>query len=166
MASHVHPYVEEERHAGPEHDLEDEQLEADGCGLAEEDPGGVDAREAKAVPGSLARLDGHAALNREHGREENGDPEDARCGGPEWGGVGPDGKSQEDQDQDGERHDLPQGDPGPCFDPQVLAGHENCVTPHATPPWCLAPRRNPPRAPRRGRGGGLPPLRRSPDPRS
>ena len=51
------------------------------------------------------------------------------------GGVGPDGKGQEDEDEDGERHDLPQGDPGPRLDPQVLAGHENCVMPHGTPPW-------------------------------
>ena len=131
---HVHPHVEEERHAGPQHDLEHEQLEADGGRLAEEDPGRVDAREPKAVPGALARLDGHAALNRQHGGEEHGDPEDARCGVPQRGGVGPDGEGQEDEDEDGEGHDLPQGDPGPCFDPQVLAGHQKRVTPHATPP--------------------------------
>ncbi len=50
---HVDAHVEEERHPGPEHDLEHEELQAHGGRLAQEDAGRVDAREAQSVPGAL-----------------------------------------------------------------------------------------------------------------
>ena len=88
----MHPDVEEERHAGPQNDLEHQKLQPHRGGLAEKDPGRIDPRESEPVAGPFARLDGHAPLNGQHGGEEHGDPEDARRGMAERGRVGPDGE--------------------------------------------------------------------------
>ena len=91
---HVDPHVEEEGHAGPQDDLERQELEPDRGRLAQEDPGRVDAREAKPVARALARLDGDAALNRQHRREQQRHPEDPRRGVAQRGLVGSDGERE------------------------------------------------------------------------
>ena len=117
-------HVEEEGHTGPEHDLEHQELQAHGGRLAEKDAGRVDPREPQPVSGPFTRLDGHAPLNGQHGGEQHGDPEDARRGVPQRGTVGADGEGDQDEHQHGEGDHLPQPDPRPCFDPEVLAGHQ------------------------------------------
>ncbi len=110
------------------------ELQPDRRRLAEEDPGRVDAREAQAVTGALARLDGDAALNRQHGREEQRHPEDPGGGVAQRRLVRADGKRQQHEDEDGEGDDLPQPHAGARLDPQVLARHQHGVMPHGWPP--------------------------------
>ena len=120
----------------------------DGSRLAQEDPRRVDAREPQPVARALPGLDGHAALNGEHRREEQGDPEDARRGVAERRLVRADGEGQQDEHEDGEGDDLPEGDPGPGLNAEVLAGHQHRVMPHGWPPRRAPTRRAPPPAPR------------------
>ena len=62
----------------PEHDLDQHQLDRDGRGLAEKDPGRVEPRQAQAVPGPVGRLDGEAALHGQQRAQQHCHPEQAR----------------------------------------------------------------------------------------
>ena len=81
---HADVHVEEEGHAAPQDDLERQQLDLNRGRLAEEDTGRVDAREPEPVARAFAGLDGDAALDSQHGREQQGDPEDP---GAAWRSV-------------------------------------------------------------------------------
>ena len=105
--------------------------DGDGRRLAEEDPGRVDARQAQAVPGALAGLDGEAALGGEHGGEQHGQPEQpgrGRAAGRP--APGPSAKAKSTRARTANGHHLPQRDPGAQLDAQVLAGDQQGVTPH------------------------------------
>ena len=118
----------------PQDELQRQQLQTDRRRLAEEDAGRVDAREPQAVARALARLDGDAALNGQHGREEQRHPEDPRCGVTQRRLVRADGEREQHQHEDGERHHLPQADTRARLDAQVLARDEHGVMPHEMPP--------------------------------
>ena len=128
--------VEEDDSDGQE-DLEDDQLDGDGDGLAQVEPGRVDARQAEAVSGAVGRLHRHAALDGQHRAEQDGDPEQARGALGHHLAVRAEGEGEEDQGHDPERGDLGQRHPGAPLDAEVLAGHEHGVTPHGPPvrPW-------------------------------
>ena len=77
-----------------------------------------------ARPRAFARLDRHAALDRQHRREQEGHPEDPGAACRSDSLVGPDGEGQEHQNEKGKGDDLPQRDPrsaprsgGPCPPP-------------------------------------------------
>ncbi len=110
--------------------LEQQQLQPDRRRLAQEDAGRVDAREPESVAGALPRLDGHAALNRQHRREQERDPEDARCGVTERRLVWADGEGQQDEDEHGKGDDLPEGDAGARLNAEVFPGDQHSVMPH------------------------------------
>ena len=116
--------------ADREHRLEHEQLRGDGAGLSEEDPGGIEAREAEPVPGGVGRLDGIAALHCEHRRQQDRDPEQTGRRRREDLPVRAERQAEQQQDRDRERPDLVEADPGAELDPEVLSGHERGVTQH------------------------------------
>ena len=119
--------------AGDEDRLEHEQLDADGRRLAEEEPGRVDPRQAQAVPGAVGRLDRDAALDGEDGAEEDGDPEEARARPGHDAAVGAEGEGEQHQGDDAEGRHLGERDARAGLDAEVLAGHQDGVTPHGPP---------------------------------
>ena len=106
-AGHVDAVHDHDAHG--EDGLEGEQLQGDGTGLAEEDPGRVEARQAQGIPAAVGRLDREGPLDGEQPAEQHGDPEQAGAGPREDPAVGVEGEAEEDQHEDGEGRHLLRG---------------------------------------------------------
>ena len=117
--------------ADTEGDLEQRQLEADGSGLAEEDPRRVEPRQSQRVTSAVGGFDREATLDRQEGREDHRDPEEAGGRFGEESPVGVKGEGEDDQHQQRVRGNLVGRDPRAQLDAKVLSGHERGVTKHA-----------------------------------
>ena len=120
----------EQRDPEGERGLEHQELGGDGAGLAEEDPGRVEAGQTQPVPGGIGRLDRVAALNGKHVESRTATQNSPAEAGREDLPVGPEREAEQEQDRDGERADLVQADPGTDLDAEILSGDERGVTQH------------------------------------
>ena len=109
-------------------------------------PGGTQTRQAQGVGDPVDGLEGEGALHGEQRREQDRDPEEPGGGVPQHDAIGVEGEGEQEQDQHREGGDLVQGHPGPDLDAEVLARHQQGITPHRGP-----------LAPRPGRPGPCPP---------
>ena len=118
-----------------EEHLEHQQLGGDRGRLAQEQPGRIEPGEAQAVPGPVDRLDRDAALDGEHGAEQDGHPEQTRRPLAISDRSGPRAKANRTRATIPNGRDLGERDPRARLDAQVLAGHQHAR--HAT--WATRP---------------------------
>ena len=73
-------------------------------------------------------------LHGQQPREQDSQPEQAWSCLDKQRLVLVEGKTEQEQDDQGVGHHLVEGHFGPALDPQVLAGYDECVTPHWAAP--------------------------------
>ena len=74
------------------------------------------------------------ALHGQQPREQDSQPEQAGGGLDKQGAVLVEGKTEQEQDDEGVGDHLVEGHLGPALDAQVLARYDECVTPHWAAP--------------------------------
>ena len=117
--------------AAPDDHLEQEQLDRDRGGLAQEDRSAVESRQPQAVARAIRFLDRERPPDRQQDGEEHRGPEQSRRGSAQQRAVGIEREREEHHDDAAERNDLLQRDARPPFDAQVLARDEERVAQEA-----------------------------------
>ena len=116
---------------GSDDHLEQEQLDRDRGGLAEEDRAAVETRQTQPIACAIGFLDRERPPDREHDGEEHRGPEQPWRGLVQQRAVGVERKREQHHDDATERDDLLERDPRPALDAQILARDEQGVAQEA-----------------------------------
>jgi hypothetical protein len=114
---------EQPGHQKDHEQLEGQELSNHGDGLAEEHRGLVDRRQQQSLQRTVFALVLIRATEREHGREQDGEPQQSRRGLLEKGSAGAQGEPERDQERCGEGEDRGQRIPAADLDAQILSGN-------------------------------------------